>query len=351
MRPPPPWSFASLRTLKALRGRPRVAATPAVTKATGSATHREPADGRRLGGDQREHGVGHEQHGLGPAHRLLGVDEPAALAARLEREVARLDRVRQEVGPQLGEGAAHVKRTPGPSSTTSPMTRAACPAPSSAASAAPTAAGVQHQRHPDAAVEDPVHLLLGHRAQAGDLGEHPRLVPRRAVQHRAQPAGQGTGQVPHDAATGDVGAGVQRLAEGGAHGEHRRGVDHRGAQELVGHGVRRPVPGGVLEVEAGPLEQHVAGQRVAVGAQPRRDQADHRVARAHPLGPELGPVLHRADREAGQVQLVGRHDARRARPSRPRSARSPPAGSPRARRPPRWRCARDRPCPSRCSRA
>ena len=37
MRPPPPWSLASLRTLKALSGRPRVAATPAVTKATGSA--------------------------------------------------------------------------------------------------------------------------------------------------------------------------------------------------------------------------------------------------------------------------------------------------------------------------
>ena len=37
IRPPPPWSFASLRTLNAFSGRPRVAATAAVTKATGSA--------------------------------------------------------------------------------------------------------------------------------------------------------------------------------------------------------------------------------------------------------------------------------------------------------------------------
>ena len=37
IRPPPPWSLTSLRTLKALSMRPRVAATAAVTKATGSA--------------------------------------------------------------------------------------------------------------------------------------------------------------------------------------------------------------------------------------------------------------------------------------------------------------------------
>ena len=71
----------------------------------GVGTHGEPADGRRLGRDRREHGVGHQQHGLGPAHRLLGVDEPAALAPRLEREVPRPDRVRQQVGTQVGERA------------------------------------------------------------------------------------------------------------------------------------------------------------------------------------------------------------------------------------------------------
>ena len=59
--------------------------------------HGEAADGGRLGRDDREHGVGHEHHGLGPAHRLLGVDEPAALPPRLEGEVARLDRVLEQV--------------------------------------------------------------------------------------------------------------------------------------------------------------------------------------------------------------------------------------------------------------
>ena len=53
----------------------------------------------------------------------------------------------------------------------------------------------------------------------------------------------------------------------------------------------------------------MAGQGVAVGAQPRRGQPDDGVAGPHPLGTELGPLLHHADGEAGQVELVARHDA------------------------------------------
>ena len=105
-------------------------------------------------------------------------------------------------------------------------------------------------------------------------------------------------------------AGVQCDAEGRPHGEHRRGVDDRGAQQLVGHGVRRSLPGGIREVEAGALEQHVAGQRVAVGAQSGRGQSHDGIARPDPLGAELGAVLHCAHGEAGQVELVGRHDPR-----------------------------------------
>ena len=104
----------------------------------GVGAHGEPADRRRIGRDHREDGVSDEQHGLGAAHRLLGVDEPAALAPRLEGEVAGLDRVGQQVIPQSGEviRPAHelVKRIPLPA-TTSPMTEAACPACSSTRSA------------------------------------------------------------------------------------------------------------------------------------------------------------------------------------------------------------------------
>ena len=53
---------------------------PAVTKATGSAPMVSPPMAVASAGTTDEHGVGHEQHRLGPAHRLLGVDEPAALA-------------------------------------------------------------------------------------------------------------------------------------------------------------------------------------------------------------------------------------------------------------------------------
>ena len=72
--------------------------------------------------------------------------------------------------------------------------------------------GLDHQRHADAAVEDPVHFVLGHRAQALNLAEDLRLRPGRPVEHGAQAVGQHPGQVAHDAAAGDVGAGVQRIA-------------------------------------------------------------------------------------------------------------------------------------------
>ena len=169
--------------------------------------------------------------------------------------------------------------------------------------------GVEHQRHADAAVEDPVHLVRRDRPQALDLPEHPRLLPGRPLQCGAQAAGQGAREVAHNAAARDVGAGVQRIAERAAHGEHGGGVDHRRAQQLVRHAVVGTRPGGVAELEAGPFEQDVAGERVAVRAQTRRGQPHDDVARPHALGAELGPLLHHADGEAGQVELVARHDA------------------------------------------
>ncbi len=78
------------------------------------------------------------------------------------------------------------------------------------------------------------------------------------------------------------------------------------------------------------VQQHVAGQRVAVGVQPARGHRDDDVA-----GPD--PLAARAPRRrsttpvagAGHVVLVRARAARGARRSRRRSARSRPARSPR----------------------
>ena len=107
---------------------------------------------------------------------------------------------------------------------------------------------------------------------------------------------------------GDVRAGVEGVAHRCPQRQHGRGVDHRRAEQLVGHAVVRARPDRIPQLEAGPLQQDVAGQRVAVRAQSGRGQAHHRVTGAHALGPELGPLLHGADGEAGQVELVARHD-------------------------------------------
>ena len=98
------------------------------------------------------------------------------------------------------------------------------------------------------------------------------------------------------------------VAQRGVRGQHGGGVDHRRPQQLVGHTDLGPRPSRVVETEAGPLEQDVAGQGVAVGAQPGGGQTDHGVAGPHPLGTELGTVLDHPHRETGQIDLIGCHD-------------------------------------------
>ena len=62
----------------------------------------------------------------------------------------------------------------------------------------------------------------------------------------------------------------------------RRGVEHRRPEQLVGQGDRGTGPGRGVEAAAGPLQQHVAGQGVAVAPQPGRGQPDQHVAGTHP---------------------------------------------------------------------
>src|SRR5581483_4179296 len=100
-------------------------------------SHGQPSDGGRLRGKDRQHGICHQHHALGPAHRLLRVDEPIALAARLEGEVPPAHRVRKQVVPQdLVLCRAHANRTPSPPASTEPTTLAPHVPPVSASRAA-----------------------------------------------------------------------------------------------------------------------------------------------------------------------------------------------------------------------
>ena len=134
-------------------------------------------------------------------------------------------------------------------------------------------------------------------------------LPGGALEHGPEPGGQHPGQVADDPASGDVGAGVQRLAQRGAHGQHGRGVDDRGAQQLVGQRVRRPGPGRVAELRARPARAGRGGPACSRSSAARARKADDDVAGAHPLGAQLGALLDHADGEAGQVEVVGRHEA------------------------------------------
>ena len=63
-----------------------------------------------------------------------------------------------------------------------------------------------------------------------------------------------------------------------------------------------PGQAGLVEGEAGPVEQHPAGQRVPVGPQAGRGQADDAVARLDLVaGDQAGPLDH-AHAEADQVE-------------------------------------------------
>ena len=65
--------------------------------------HRQPADRRRVSGDDGEQRIGDQHDAVRSARGLLGVEEPRALRPRLEREVAALDGVREDVGAQRVE--------------------------------------------------------------------------------------------------------------------------------------------------------------------------------------------------------------------------------------------------------
>ena len=94
--------------------------------------------------------------------------------------------------------------------------------------------GRHHHDHADAEVEDLQHLLVGHLAEALDLAEDPRRLPRAGGRATAStPSGSTRDEVAGQAAAGDVG---DRLAR------RPRAAGRRwpGRRSPTGAGARRP---------------------------------------------------------------------------------------------------------------
>ena len=149
--------------------------------------------------------------------------------------------------------------------------------------------------------------------------------------------------------TGDVGHSVHghRVAQF----QHRRGVDHRRRQQLVGHRVVGTRPGRIVETETGHLEDP-ADERASIRCW--RRLGDGRPTRTSP-GATASPVITRPrptapTREADQVELTARPWHRGARPSPLRPGHSRPDGTPRPHRRPGSRPCRGRARPPTHSR-
>ncbi len=138
----------------------------------------------------------------------------------------------------------------------------------------------------------------------GGTGHVPRstsasqLFGQRAVQVLGDAAARDVRQRAHGA-----GAGVQH----GAHGLH---VDARGREQRVLQAGAVQLLALEAQLVVGlALHAHLAGERVAVGVQAARRQADQHVALAHGRGIEHLRPVHHAHAEAGQVVVVRVHHA------------------------------------------
>ncbi len=169
--------------------------------------------------------------------------------------------------------------------------------------------GGADDRHADAHVERAVGLLV---AQVGLLDgqlHDGRHVPRARIDRGVECGRQHAVEVLGDAAAGDVGHAVDGQACGQGR-QDRLHVDTRRLEQGVGQALAAQLVHR-LEVRLGgtAVEEHAAGERVAVGVQTARREAQHDVALLHHLGQDhLGPVDD-AHAEAAQVVVVGVHDA------------------------------------------
>ena len=181
-----------------------------------------------------------------------------------------LQQVGDEGGVGVGHGITAASRTaPGRDrSTISPICGGAVALGAQQVERAVHLVRRDHHDHADAEVEDLAHLVVAHLAEPLDLTEDPRRLPRAEDRCCGVGAlGEHADDVAREAAAGDVGDRAHvDLPE--QRGDGRR-VDDRRHEQLVAEAVVGARPRGLLQVAAGVLEEHLAGEGVAVGAQAR----------------------------------------------------------------------------------
>ena len=199
---------------------------------------------------------------------------------------------------------------------------------------------------PDAEVERPPHVGLGDLADLLDEAEERRDRPRAPRDVEVEAGRQDAARVGDEAAAGDV-----REACREALGDERLdGVEVRPVDAQQGVADRLAAERVGLVAGDEPVEEDLAGQRVAVRVQARRGQPEQHVARpdGRPVD-DLAP-LDDADDGAGDVVVARavevRHLGRLAADEGAAVGAARPARRPRRRRRARRRGA----CPSRSSR-
>ena len=158
-----------------------------------------------------------------------------------------------------------------------------------------------HDNQPDAHVEGPQHFVGRDPAPLLKEREDRRHVPGPRIDGRSRAFRQHTWKVFRDAAAGDVG-----------HALHQPPLEQRPDRGQIGPvGSQQGVPNGGADfrdecvvAKAGSIEQHLPGERVAVGVQAGGRQPYQRVAGDNRSTVDHPGLLDDADDETGDVVLA-----------------------------------------------
>ena len=232
----------------------------------------------------------------------------------LEHEGAPAHRVLEQMRPQRPSaadhgGLAHRSRTAPEPVTTSPITTDSIPSAPRASWTGPADRWVHDHDHPDPEVEDPRHLGRLDRARCGrsrrrSAGPSHARRSTRASRSAGSTRVRLAGQPP----AGDVRAGVHRAGRRGERRSHRRGVDHRGLEELLAERTARTRPRLVVPGPARPARAGRGGRGCSRStAGPASAGPSSRSPARTRDGAQLVPPLDHPHGESGHVEVVLGH--------------------------------------------